>query len=408
MATVAAWSGLARAADDGGPTLKLSGYGTIGAAHSDNGEADYLVDAFKPNGPGHTRAWNADTDSRLGVQASAQVSPSVSGVLQVISQQRYDGSFRPTIEWANVKWSPVADLSIRAGRIVLPIYMVTDSRRVGYANPWVRPPVEVYSLVPITSSDGIDASYRYAFASGVANTVEMTGGRANASFPPAGGLGSGTAEARNIFALVDTVEAGFATFRVNYGQAKLTIPEYKPFSDAFRQFGPPGDAIADRYGLEGKKASFVGAGASYDPGPWFAMAEFAQFDTRSIVGKKTAWYVSAGHRWNKFTPYATYASLKGDSNTSDPGLPLAGLPPQLAAVAGQLNGILNAQLAVLPTQSTATIGVRWDLLRSAALKVQYDRVALGANSRGTFGNLQPDFQLGSTVHIFSATLDFVF
>ena len=406
-AAILAACGVAHA-DDDGPKLKLSGYGTIGVAHSDNRDADYLVDSFKPNGPGATRAWNADTDSRLGLQATADLSPRISAVLQVISQQRYDGSYRPTIEWANVKYSPLPDLSLRAGRIVLPVFMVTDSRRVGYANPWVRPPVEMYSMVPVTTSDGIDASYRVNLSPGTADTIEVTAGRSDAKFPPAQGLGTGTAEVRDIFAAANTFESGFLTARLNYGQARLTIPQYQQFSDALRQFGPPGVALADRYGVEGKFVKFVGVGAAYDPGPWFAMTEWARFDTHSVIGKKGAWYVSGGHRWNKFTPYATYARLEGLSNTSDPGLPLAGLPPPVAAAAAQLNGLLNAQLAVLPKQSTVSLGVRWDLLRSAALKLQYDRVALGSGSQGVFGNIQPGFQPGSTVHLISATFDFVF
>ncbi|HEX3062185.1 MAG TPA: porin [Usitatibacter sp.] len=405
-AALAALSTAARA--DEAPQLKFSGYGTIGVAHSDNRDADYLVDSFKPNGPGFTRAWNADTDSRLGLQASAEFSPRVSAVLQVISQQRYDGSYRPAIEWANVKFSPLPDLNLRAGRIVLPVFMVTDSRRVGYANAWVRPPVEMYSMVPVTNSDGIDASYRATLSGTTADTLEVTAGRSDAKFPASQGLGAGTAEVRDILAVANTLESGFATVRLNYGQARLTIPDYRAFEDAFRQFGPPGAAIAERYGVDGKLVKFVGAGVSYDPGPWFAIAEWAQFDTHSIIGKKAAWYVSAGHRWNKFTPYATYARLKGLSNTSDPGIPLAGLPPQVAAVAGQLNAVLDSQLAVLPTQSTLSVGVRWDLLRSAALKLQYDRVTPGAGSHGVFGNIQPGFQPGTTVHLISATFDFVF
>ena len=405
-AALAALSTAARA--DEAPQLKFSGYGTIGVAHSDNRDADYLVDSFKPNGPGFTRAWNADTDSRLGLQASAELSPRVSAVLQVISQQRYDGSYRPAIEWANVKFSPLPDLNLRAGRIVLPVFMVTDSRRVGYANAWVRPPVEMYSMVPVTNSDGIDASYRATLSGTTADTLEVTAGRSDAKFPASQGLGAGTAEVRDILAVANTLESGFATVRLNYGQARLTIPDYRAFEDAFRQFGPPGAAIAERYGVDGKLVKFVGAGVSYDPGPWFAIAEWAQFDTHSIIGKKAAWYVSAGHRWNKLTPYATYARLKGLSNTSDPGIPLAGLPPQVAAVAGQLNAVLDSQLAVLPTQSTLSVGVRWDLLRSAALKLQYDRVTPGAGSHGVFGNIQPGFQPGTTVHLISATFDFVF
>src|SRR5665213_3993482 len=148
-------------ADEGtAPMFSFSGYGTLGVVHSDESGADYLADAFKPSGPGATRAWSADVDSRIAGQVNANFTSRLSAVVQVISQQRYDNSYRPTVEWANLKYQVTPDFSVRAGRIVLPVYMVTDSRRIGYANPWVRPPVEVYSLVPVTSNDGVDMSYR--------------------------------------------------------------------------------------------------------------------------------------------------------------------------------------------------------------------------------------------------------
>src|SRR5438105_13944045 len=115
--------------------VSFSGYGTVGAVHSDNDQGDYLVDAFKPNGPGASHSWSADVDSRFGAQVSAQFTPQISAVLQVLSQQRFDNSYRPTVEWANLKYDVTPDLSVRAGRVVLPVFMVTDSRRVGYANP---------------------------------------------------------------------------------------------------------------------------------------------------------------------------------------------------------------------------------------------------------------------------------
>jgi hypothetical protein len=389
------------------PSFSFGGYGTAGVVHSDNDQGDYVVDAFKPTGPGRTRNWSPEVDSRLGLQATATFNPSLSAVVQVLFQQRYDDSWRPVVEWANLKYQATPDFSVRAGRVVLPIYMVTDSRRVGYANPWVRPPVEVYSMVPVTSTDGIDASYRMSVGSGT-NTVQFTAGTSDSKFPNSLGLGAGIAQVRHILALVDTFEVGFLTARLNYGQADLTIPEFAPLFGGFRQFGPIGAAIADRYDLDGRRVNFVGFGANYDPGPWFAIAEWAHFDTHSVVGEKTAWYVSGGPRIGKFTPYATYARLKGDSNTSDPGLPLAFLPPAAVPTAALLNATLNAALGAIAAQSTVSVGVRWDFMKNAALKLQYDRVKLDSGSRGTFGNLLPSFPLGGTVQLFSAAVDFVF
>jgi hypothetical protein len=389
------------------PSLSFSGYGTAGAAASDEKGADYLVDAFKPNGPGHTDKISFKVDSRLGGQAIANLTPTVSAVVQVLLQQDYDDRWRPRLEWANLKWQATDELSVRAGRVVLPVFMVTDSRRIGYANPWVRPPVELYSMVPVTNSDGADVAWRVPVGAGT-NTVQATFGRSNSHFPNASGFDAGVAEARRIEAVNDSFEWGPLTARISYGEARLTIAAYRPLFDAFRLFGPAGEALDERYGVDDRRVTFAGLGATYDPGTWFAMAEWARFDTRSIVGRKSAGYVSVGSRLGKLTPYATYARLKGESPRSDPGIPLAGLPPAIAAIAGQANAVLNRQLAALPEQSTVSLGARWDFMRNAALKVQWDRVRLGHGSWGTFGNVQPDFPLGGTVNVYSAAVDFVF
>jgi hypothetical protein len=43
-----------------------------------------------------------------------------------------------------------------------------------------------------------------------------------------------------------------------------------------------------------------------------------------------------------------------------------------------------------------------------ALKAQYDHVDLDEKSAGRFGNVQPAFQRGGSVNLFSLALDFVF
>jgi hypothetical protein len=408
LAVAAAFaSGSLHAQEGAGPQLTLSGYGTAGVVHSDNDQADYLVDAFKPNGPGYTRRTSADVDSRLGVQAALQLTTRFSAVVQVLAEQRYDNSYRPDVEWANLKYQLTPDLAVRAGRVVLPVFMVTESRRIGYANPWVRPPVEMYSLVPVTHSDGVDASWRIA-PGGFTNTVQVTVGRTESKFPNAAGFEAGSAKVRDLISVNDTFESGFLTLRAIYGSARLTIEAFEPFGDALRQFGPQGIALADKYGVVDRRADFVGIGASYDPGQWFLMGEAARFDTHSVVGAKKAWYLSGGYRFGKLTPYVTYASIKADSNTSDPGLSLDGLPPQVLPTALFLNATLNQQLNLLPQQNTVSLGMRWDFYKNAALKLQYDRVDLDPGSRGTFGNVQPGFQPGGKVQLFSAAVDFVF
>jgi hypothetical protein len=65
-------------------------------------------------------------------------------------------------------------------------------------------------------------------------------------------------------------------------------------------------------------------------------------------------------------------------------------------------------LSTKPVQSTLSIGGRWDFMRNAALKLQYDHTRIGVGSSGVLTNLQPGFQSGGKVNVISATIDFVF
>ncbi len=115
---------------------------------------------FKPNGAGHSHTWSADVDSLIAGQVNANLTPQLSAVLQVIAEQNYDNSYRPHVEWANIKYQVTPEFSVRAGRTLLPTFLFSDTRKVAYAYPWVRPPLEVYRQEPITASDGVDASYQ--------------------------------------------------------------------------------------------------------------------------------------------------------------------------------------------------------------------------------------------------------
>ena len=388
----------------GAPQFVFSGYGTAGVVRSDERRGDYIVDVFRPDGPGFTREWSAEVDSRLGLQLSALFSPKLSAVVQVLSQQRHDDTFRPALEWANVRYQPTPESSLRVGRIVLPMFLVTDTRTVGYANPWVRPPVEVYSMVPVTHSDGVDASYRMTLGE-AGNTLQASIGRTE---PRLSGDGAGKAVARELLVLVNTFESGFATARITYGRTSLTVASIDREFQVFRQFGPQGEAVIARNNVRDREVWFLGVGASCDPGSWFVTGEWAKFDTRSVLGARRSWYVSGGARFGAFTPYATYARTDDTGRRSDPGLDLASLPPPVRPLAAALNAQLNAALSSPSGQRTISAGVRWDFARNAALKLQYDHVRLAPGSSGSFDPKAPGFPIGGRIGLFSAAVDFVF
>jgi hypothetical protein len=105
-----------------------------------------------------------------------------------------------------------------------------------------------------------------------------------------------------------------------------------------------------------------------------------------------------GYRYGKFVPYASYGDVKQDSIRSFSTLPTTG---PLAALSAGTNGAVKSGL-----QSSTAIGLRWDFYKSAAFKVQMDRVKT-RDGAGYFLNPKPGFA-GSTVNVYAAAIDFVF
>ncbi len=384
------------------PNISFNGYGTAGVVRSNEDQADFISSSFVPDGAGYSHKWSPEVDSRLGLQLTAEITPKLTGIVQVVAEQRYDDTYTPTLEWANLKYDITPDLSVRVGRMVLPTFLVSGYRKVGYALPWVRPPVEVYQLLPVPSTDGAEISYRFHLGE-FTNTLRVNYGRKDTKIP--GGI---ELKARDGWTVTNTLEHGDATLFTSYSNFRLTIEAVGPLFDAFRQFGPEGEAIADRYDVDGKRLEIINIGVRYDPGDWFVMGEWARFQSRSFIGTKHGWYVSGGYRFGPVTPYATFARSEVKGRTSAPGLNVAGLPPPLAAGAQGLNAALNDLLGSAPEQNSVTLGARWDFFRNLALKVQYDYIDLGAGSPGVLINEQPGFNRGGSVSLFSATIDFVF
>jgi predicted porin len=322
--------------------------------------------------------------------------------VQVLVEQEASGSFAPHVEWANVKYQLSPDASLRLGRIVLPSFMVSDYRTVGFANTWVRPPVELYGLIPITASDGIDATYQLTWGA-VTERFQVSFGGTDVKLP-----NGGIAKVRSHWGVVATTERGAASFRIAYQQADLTIDTFNSLFDALRQFGPAGEAIAERWDADESLDQFGTLGFLYDPGEWFAVAEWGTTNTHSAVGDRTAWYVSGGYRYREVTPYVLYSTVRADAPIADPGLDATFYPPELATLVAGLNDGLNDILASNPIQSTVSLGMRWDFHENLDFKLQLDHTNLGAGSPGTLGNLQPEFRPGGSYDLISFAIDVLF
>jgi len=379
-----------------------SGFGTVAAVRSTEDQGDYTVNPNSPGQAGHSKAWAFDVDSRGGVQLDVQLDKRWSAVAQVTQEKSVENSYKTYLTWANVKFQATPDLSIRAGRIALPLFLAADYRKVGYALPWLRAPVELYSLMPIANSDGIDASYRWN-SGDVKHETTLSLGRATARLNK-----DVKGKARNIVGITESASSGALTLRFTAAQTLLVVPGAEELFDGLRAFGAPGEALARRYDVAKRHVRVFSAGFNYDTGDWFVIGESGRINTDSILGDQTASYLSAGRRFGNLAPYMTYARLVANLPTNTSGLALDGLPPDVAAVAGVLNDALNFQLRQIGAQDTASIGVRWDVAPNLAFKAQADRVTPRGGSIGTLINIQPGFRSGRSFSVISLGLDFVF
>jgi len=348
------------AAQDNDSIFSVSGFGTVGAAHSSQTKGDYVADQFQTKGTGYSDSWSASTDSKLAAQLDGKFGHGLSMVVQVVAAPRTNGRFSPRIEWANLKYDVTPDLSVRAGRIALPTYMSSETRLVGYTNFMIRPPVETYSQFNITNSDGIDASYRYT-AGPTTNRLQAWLGKTEVDAIGTNGRVIRGIKATRIEGVANTVEYGALSVRASAMQSKVELmaaPGYmlRPLSTIFS------------------------LGATYDPGQWFVQGEVSRSKLGTIIRSQLASYVTAGYRLNSLTPYVGFSHVQPDDDL--------------------------VKLS-LRKQSTASAGLRWDFRKNMDLKVQLDRVSLSKGSDGFFTNAKPGLAGGSAT-VASFAVDFIF
>ena len=359
----------AEAAETDKPMVTFGGFGSLGVSHSSMSSGDYVVDSGIPKGPGLSENWSATNDTRIAGHMAAQYTPKVSVVLQVDSEYHIGNTYEPEVEFVNVKYAFTPDAYFRVGRILLPTFLESENRDVGYTYAWIHPPIEVYRQESIAHCDGADVNYRSQIGE-AENSIKAIYGRSLSEM----GDSQTTISllSKHLWGIFDTIEYGPTTVHVGYQQRD---------TDSGYILTGQSDLLV--------KDSDLSVGVKYDPGDWFAMSEWIQ---RESTYKTSAMYVSGGYRVKKFTPYLTYAQ-------NSQGSFLPGLPPPSP------DGILLANRA----QSTVSLGVRWDFMRDTDVKFQYDQVKLSDNSNGFLANVPAGVTLyGETFHVISAVVDFVF
>ncbi|OON64258.1 hypothetical protein B0920_13290 [Massilia sp. KIM] len=393
----------------GFPPIKVSGFGTAALTWTDEDRAQFA----RPNqSSGAADSVRTGVDSNLGLQADMTVNSWLSFTAQGLVRKDAEEHYGAELTWAFAKARISDELSVRVGRVGLPVFMISDYRNVGYANTMLRPPAEMYSQVPFNSIDGVDLSWQRGFGDTSLSAQLALG---SIKSPLSGDI---HAKGKQIVALNVSAEHGPFTFRVGHAKTKISIDDSTSLNTllgGLRAAGagyrfPQLVTLAAEIEAKDKDAHFSSLGMAMDWNNIVLQTEFAKRKTKAYINDTTSWYLMGGYRIGKFLPYYSHASLKVDSaivNTvpasCPPGYPAA-CTPTLQQLGAGVRRLPNTGVGQ-GEQTTDTIGLRWDFASSVALKVQVDRVK-PKNGNGLFVNVQPGFK--GPVTVGAVALDFVF
>lgn len=389
-----ATSATAWAAD--GISYKFSGFGTLAGTVTDTSDLQFHSSLNQATGASSTL--DLGTDSRLGLQGVVDFTQGLTVTGQLLMQRRrVDDSltsnrdFDVGIEWLMAQYAVTPHLDLRLGRVVLPAFMISDSRNVGYSQPWLRAPLDVYAQMPLSTLDGIQAAWRLPVGAGIL-TLQPSFGKCSYNISTSGLVIKSNND--RVYGLNATFEYGDWLGRV--GQVRGTTKDLG--------LDLLGIGVPIVYDMKDKFTSF---GLQYDNGTAVVMAELA---TRRMNNLPAA-------------PPASYSGIDlGGGFTADLAYLLSGVGGRPLArsqnwyiAGGWRFGKFLPMLAigkttnqnVTPHTSTRSLGLslRYDLMSNVALKAQWNRYE--AKDGSAFVDSAPSTD-DRKVNVFAVGLDFVF
>ena len=346
---------LAPSARAEGPDVQVSGYGTLAATFADTKDAQFRTSWQQSRGSKGRIDWGVD--SRIGAQLDVSVNETFSATGQLLAQ-RLGSDEKLSVEWLYGQAQLNPETVVRAGRMVLTAFMLSDVRNVGYSQHWAHTPYEVYLTFPPV--DGAQLLYRTTWE-GVKFAVQPTFGRAEADMyyerGPAGLVPAHTVF-HKLYALNLIAEKGSWTARLGHTVAYATI-EWSMI---------PAEPL---------KYSFTSLGLQYDNGHLLAMAEMMLGKTDSKRYDIAGQYITGGYRFGAWMPYATYAHLSNRGTA----------------------------ISMLPDSHTTALGVRWDAFKDIAVKAQAERSRYAGQQ---FIGITPGTDARRSATAYTLAVDFMF
>lgn len=335
--------------------INFSGFATFagGSTTNNNETLDGYDDTFA-----------FDTGSLVALQASSDLGNDWGVTIQLLA--RGSEEWNLNAEWAYLSYDVNDEWRLLFGRQRAPFYMYSDYLDVSYAYHWIKPPSGVYSL-PFDVFDGIGSIYTVALGD-FDTTFHLVYGRNNDKSPLLG-------EDRNtdfsdFFSGSITLNRDWLTLRASYARADLLIPinELSSLFDGWRATGTFA-SIGDQLEIKGDAGDFASVGFIIDYEDYLFVGEYTEVDPgNNLFPKQNSYYLSFGYRIDTILLHFTYGADKDKANFNILNNVPAGVDPGLDFLLTSTNGLL---LSTEQDSSFWTLGVRWEVADSMALKMEF-------------------------------------
>jgi hypothetical protein len=183
------------------------------------------------------------------------------------------------------------------------------------------------------------------------------------------------------------------------------------FSTVPQALWPEAASIANSIANKGKSINFYSLGGAFEGEDWVLQAEAGYLESNwGSVRNIASGYLSVGRHFEAFTPYLVLAKAKTLGRAKPfPAPAPSGDPGTDAQLATLYDAAQLFTPGVTVDQRTLSLGVRWDIQRNVALKLQWDNSWVSSNGGSLWwGPVSGPLSKALTVNVLSTSLNFAY
>jgi hypothetical protein len=310
--------------------IKFEGFLSFGASTTD--EENY----------GYSDKVEYRSKAIVGLQTHYRLSEKTQAVTQIIGQGEKD--FDPEFRWAYLAHQYSDAIQARAGRIKTPFYYYSETLDVAFSYPWVSPPGNIYSP-ELSAFEGFDILYNFAMAD-THHRLQFAIGSMKESL--------GGALINSNTGLLLNVESNIGPFTTRIGAT----------------YSPNTNVSVDGLGEHEFPVGFYDFAVVYDAANWFALLEAIQVDVSAndnpALPNEKLFVALFNYRFDRCYVLKQSCSVyisRGENYTT--------AETDYSDV--EFSGIIIPGYHLPFKQSSANLGVRFDLSSKIALKLEVEQ-----------------------------------